>query len=422
MYEPGSLITHESIDRGVVNEYGSRLLQITSGPTICTNIYSEICYAHASSRYIVYSRAAGRDCDTGGFWRYDFKTGENILFFSKGAVGKTVSSDQKYFWFAVWTQPDVLTVFRIDIETLEEKYYPVKCPHGWNPSGSNTPVTEDGRYMVLCGHPANEDRRFLVRLDMAVGVAEIIADCYGPELCNPHMLIDPSGSGDVLLQINRGVRRDQNGSMITRFEPYGPRMDIVNVYDKSVRQTKAGYPYTPTLGGHSCWIGKTGSFVSNGFVVDLEQYAQGGVISAIGYYADMERGEAKPDIVPNYYPAHLEMTQKTGSLCILDRIKNEPRLLGQGYYCGHPNSSRDGRFFCADVLGRDVLIIGSFKTGCSMELLCNIASMGGAMNTQVTPYFTPDNQWIIHTSDCTGIAQVCAVSVPGTLLEQLDKI
>ena len=413
-------VTKEALYRGVNPDNGVGMLQVTSGNAQCTCIYSEISYGDAAGRYFIYRKQGSPVCPeiAGEFWRFDFERMENVFVAApESCFGTTVPPDQTKFVYSAWEDEHTAAVHIINIESLDEEVRFVKAEKSQGLSCANA-VTEDYRYVVSHARPT-KTRRCLCVFDTAEGTSELIGD-YGADFCNPHIVLDPSGSGDVLLQINRNATFHPDGSPDKLFLPEGPRHDIYNIYDKTFRPTRAGYPYTCALGGHSSWLGRTGRYVTNGFVVDLEELAKGGVISAMGFFPDMERREQNPDIIANYYPAHLEMTKKTGSLFVLDRIEDEPKVYGQGFYCGHPNASRDGRYFVADVLGEHLLVIGSFKTGNTEILTRAGGSMGGAMCTQPVPWFMPGNRHVIFTSDDTGLAQVCALEIPPELFGRLD--
>ena len=418
----GRIVTREAIDYGLHNpDNGVTLLQVTSGTAQCTAIYSEISYGDVSGRYFIYRKGRSPISEGGahGFWRFDLEAMENTFVAEpEDLIGCTVPLDQTRFVYSRWEDERTVAVNFVDIATLKTETRLVKADRAWGLSTANA-VTEDGRYVAAHAKPSQR-RHCLCVLDTERGTSELIGE-YTAEFCNPHLVLDPSGSGDVLMQINRGSTLNRDGSVAILMSPEGPRHDIFNIHSGAFRRTRAGYPYTTVLGGHSSWLGRTGKYVTNGLVMDLEELAQGGVISAIGYYADMEKRESRADIVPNYYPAHLEMTRKVGSLFVLDRLEDVPRAYGQGYYCGHPNASRDGKYFCADVLGDHLLVIGSFRTGRTEVLIHGGASMGGSHNTQPVPWFMPGNRHIIFTSDDSGIAQVCAAGIPPELLKRLDE-
>jgi hypothetical protein len=155
-----------------------------------------------------------------------------------------------------------------------------------------------------------------------------------------------------------------------------------------VRELPLGWPHTGACGGHSSWAGATGQVVTN-----------------ISWATEAE-------------------TKAQGSLAVVDAAAGQVRVTGQGLCAVHVNASRDGRFFVADSWAegwRDPrLYVGSLRTG-RWEVLCEHGSSFGASQcTHPHAWFTPDNQWVVFNSDCSGTPQVHVAAVPEGLLEALD--
>jgi hypothetical protein len=98
------------------------------------------------------------------------------------------------------------------------------------------------------------------------------------------------------------------------------------------------------------------------------------------------------------------------------------RIVSKGYRVNHVGTSPCGRyFFVDDWQGASKLVIGSIKTGKNAVVCEAHTSMGKEQDTHGHPYASPDLKWLVFNSDRTGRPEIHVASVPGELVEGLEK-
>jgi hypothetical protein len=377
--------TREAIWRETYEPSGARVWQLTSAPAIHANIYMDVPYADAQSRYAMALKSA-TSYGSVDVWRLDLQAGDMVLAAADVFrwEGLTTSPDQRFFFCARRPAPELLEVRRIEIGTLDTTTFQLPC---------------SARLLGCCATcaPGNDllvmpaflgPHRFgLLRFDLASGTCAV---CHegGDELCNSNPLLDPGGTGWMLVQRNRGAQCDDEGRCLVSTGPEGATMDLVQVADGAERPLPVGLPHTGACGGHSSWLGATGAFVTN-----------------VSWASEDE-------------------TRARGSLAVVHAASGEVRLTGQGLCAVHVHAARDGRTFVADSWagnwGDKCLYLGSFHTGRSRALCEHGSSFGAPQYTHPHAWLTPDNRWVVFNSDRTGVPHVYAASVPDSLLAEIE--
>lgn len=388
MYPPGSILTRESIHRPADPDSGASIVQLTSSPAIHSSIYGEWPWMDGGSRYVLLLRAP---VSHGPFevWRADLQ--DHLLVFVCSDVqwllGAAVSPDQRYFFCMRAANPQGetqrwnqrgMTLVRTDIATLEQDE--IDMPDAPRPQ-SMLSVSPDGRTFIY-GHAFGPERFGIIEGDLVQRTWRLIHE--DPEICNPHPMIEPGAGTAYLIQHNRGCHFAPDGRCLHLVRPPGATLYLIDAQGNKT-QLPVGEPWTAPVQGHQCWIGMTGEIL----------------LTTSG-------------------PATEEFVQQ-GNLLAVRPGDEQARVAARGHLYCHPNASRDGRFFVADVRAEGTpLVVGSLRTGRNRVLCRTGASLSRPQYTHPHPYFSPDRRWVVYTSDATGVPHVYAARVPDGLLEELE--
>jgi Tol biopolymer transport system component len=374
------LSTPELIIREVYGPTGSQILQLTSSPAINSNIYGEVPYMDPTSRYIMFLRRF----DSVGpayLYRIDMERRLVTKVTEEGSAmrGFGVSPDQGAFWYIDQRTETAYDIVRTDFETLEQRRWSFEGGPRPRTMGSLTP---DERYFINSAYLG--DKRFaILRFDLQENRREVIWE-QGEDMCNAHPQLEPGQGRDLLIQHNRGAILDDYGRTILLVGEIGGTLFLIDIEGGNHRTLPVGKPHTPRIQGHETWIGKTGE-----------------ILLTVG--GDREQLSAE------------------GNLLAVRPGDEAARVVAKGAYFDHPNASRDGRFFVSDTSPDAQIIVGSIQTG-KWGVLCESgASLSVPQYTHPHPYLSPDNGWVIYSSDRTGVPQVYAAQVPEGFLEELER-
>ncbi len=377
----GTITIREAIGRGTDPDSGARIKQLTSAPIMSTSIYCEVPFMDASSRYVVFDRQ--RDSyGPAEYWRADLATNHitPICEGSRKFNGAVVSTDQRFFYCLRNVGASGFEVLRTDIVTLEQES---RAYDGLPIPDSMATVGPDHRFYIY-GAWLGGKMWGVVRLDLETGEHKVIDQ--GADLVNSHPQIEPGQGVDVMIQHNRGAI-SENGEITRLVGEEGATIYLIGLDGGPRRALPVGKPHTLPCMGHQAWIGSTGEIILT--------------------TCDGPRGQ---------------MIEQ-GNLLAVRPGDEHARVIAGGYVYGHPNASRDGRFFVSDTFEEGDIIVGSIGTG-RTRLLCRSGSSQSWLSPQWChphPYLSPDNRWVIFTSDATGIAQLYAAEVPDGFLEELDN-
>ncbi len=368
----------EFVPRETDPRSGSQVIQLTSGSKIGCNLYCEVRYMDADSRYVMFTRG---ETPTGPFalWRADLQRrwSQPVAERVEGLRGAAVSPDQRFFCIAKRRPEQEPSVVRVEIATLEREVIVLKGAPRIRSLGSLGPDCRT--YIYGCRLAI---RRFgIVKADLEEGTWEVIHE--DPEICNSHPQIEPAQGEMYLIQHNRGCRFDGRGWMTALTGGPGATLYVIDP-EGNKSELPVGEPHTLRVQGHQCWAGDTGE-----------------VLLTISAPADYAR--------------------KRGNLLAVRPGEQAARVVSGGWTYCHPNCSRDGRFFVSDTRepGHPI-VVGSMRTGRSRLLCDSRASIGRPQYTHPHPYFSPDCRWVIFNSDRDGIPRPYAASVPDGLLDELD--
>jgi hypothetical protein len=367
--------TAEAIGRGVDNNVGAALWQITSAAQISHNCYCEERYTSADGRYLVFARHAPWQ-EGAQLWIHETGTAL-VAKLCDGVQGFLTSNiHSNLLFFATQNAAGHRVLVRVNLSTLEqdEVLDLSPCPRARNSSATASP---DGRFLVSNGYLA--DNRFgLFRVDLQRGTWEIFHE--REEICNPHLQFEPSRGEEILVQWNRGSRVDAEQNVLCWGDAEGITLYAINRDGGDFRPLPVGRPYTGAITGHECWIGDSGEVL-------LTTHAECGEEIHI----------ARPGA-------------------------EKSRLLWSGLAFDHLSVSADGQYFVTDDMNNARLYLGNLKTG-RMLPLCESGASFGTMPQHTHPhaYLTPDNKRVIFNSDRTGICQVWCADVPAGVLAALAE-
>lgn len=378
MLEPGSVTAVESIPRGRAPESGAAIRQLTSTPAIHEDIYGEVPYMDPTGRWLMLTRKTTSHGPQ-EIWRCDLERGwltpvcDNV----PSIVGMAVSPDQRFFYCIRDLAEGEFELLVTDIASLEQHRHTYQGPPQPVAMGS---VSPDLRTYITATEFSPTDHA-ICRYDLETGTRRVIHEWA--DIINAHPQLEPGHGQDVMVQHNRGAQFDEQGRCLALVGPEGATLYLIDIDGGNRRELPVGLPYTARCQGHQCWVGMTGDIL-----LTVE-----GTAEALA----------------------------EGNLLVLTPGDDAARPVAAGHYYGHPNASRDGRFFVSDTFGDALIVVGSLKTGRTKVLCASGSSFGAPQYTHPHPYFSPGNQWVIYNSDATGVPHVYAARVPEGLLEALEE-
>ena len=361
---------------------GSTIYQVSEDSLVKSNIYCELPYCSADSRYFVYERTnpATEDNQT-EFVRCELGTWEmHVAGRGVGGIRGTAITHSGLFYFLRAAGEKAQELVKLNLGTgASEVVYTFS--NGLRLRSLGT-VSPDGRFYAYGVAVDPTFREFGIEVvDLEKGTRDIIDT--DPYILNPHPQFEPSEGKKLMVQHNRGGQLDEHGNLIRLVGEEGGTLYLVDAASGKRTTLQVGTPYTTPVTGHESWIGDTQEILLT--VRASEDYAP-------------ERGN------------------------LLGVRSNEPaRVVSKGYRYSHVGTSPCGRFFSCDDGATGDVIIGSIRTGKYAVVCHSESSFGRAQNTHPHPYLTPDLKWVIFNSDRSGPPQVHAATVPEGMIEKLDR-
>jgi hypothetical protein len=358
---------------------GSTVYQVTEDSLSKSNIYCEIPYCSADSRYFVYSRVnpeGGRNrteyaiCELG---TWETHTG------GQGAGGVAITHSG-VFYFLRYADAEAMELVRLNLATGGSEVV-FTFRDAVRPRSLAT-VSPDGRFYAYGVTTDDKFREFGIELvDLNTGTRAVID--RDPYILNPHPKFEPSEGKQIMIQHNRGGKIDENGKRIRLVGEEGATLYLLDVAGGKRTTLQVGKPYTTPCTGHESWIGDTKEILLS--------------VSASGDYA----------------------ADKGNLLGV--RAGQPARVVSSGHRYSHVGTSVCGKFFSCDDGATGDVVIGSIKTGKNAVVCHSESSFGRAQNTHPHPYLTPDLKWVIFNSDRSGEPQIHAATVPDGMIEELEK-
>lgn len=371
-------------DRGAIHvecqSTGADIWQVTTEEFSQSNIYCEIPYCSADSRYFVYSRSnpklEGNRTELMvvelGTWR------KHRLDTALGIRGCAISHDG-IFYYLKRADDEQVDLMRADLASGAIK--PVYRLHDDVQIRSLGTVSADGRYYAGGTKVDPGWTMFdILLVDLRQGNQKILD--RDPFILNPHPQFEPGAGRQLMIQHNRGGRYSANGQRQRLVGPEGATLYLLSVPEGQRTPLQVGTPYTTPCTGHEAWIGNTQEIL-------LSVSAREAFAAQHGNLLGVRAGQ----------PA---------------------RVVAKGYRFNHIGVSRCGRLFSGDDWqGNYPLVIGSTRTGRTAVVCESKTSPGRAQNTHPHPYLTPDLKWLIFNSNRAGFPHVYAARVPPSMVQRL---
>jgi len=360
---------------------GVEIWQVTTEEFSQSDIYCEVPYCDAGSRYFLYQRRnpklSGNRTELMvvelGTWkqhRLDVAYSMTGLAISPGGV----------LYYRKRGKGKAFDLFRADLA----KGGPEKVYHQADGSRNRSlgTVSTDGRYYATGTRPGKGWDQFgILLIDLKAGTEAVID--RDPFILNAHPQFDPAAH-QLMIQHNRGGRFSPDGKRERLVGPEGATLYVLSVPAGKRTTLRVGKPFTTSCTGHEAWIGRTGEMLLS--------------VSARGDYAP-----------------------EKGNLLGV-RPGKAPRVVARGYRYNHVGATRCGRLFCCDDWqGTFKVVIGSTRTGRTAVVCESKTRPGRSQNTHPHAYLTPDLKWVIFNSNRSGFAHVYAASVPDGMIRELLK-
>lgn len=361
-------------------ETGAHIWRVTTIERRQSNIYCEVPYCSADSRYFVYKRSNSRNKQNTtefvvveiGTWK------QHVLDSAAGSQGCAVSPDGQ-FYYCKNVNRNEMDLMRVDL--AEGTPVPVHRLVGGPWTWSLGTVSSDHHYYLRGKRLDDEYRMFgILLVDLRTGQETIID--RDPYTFNAHPQFDPGDGSRVMIQHNRGGGFDRNGRNYRSTGPEGATLYLVSVPEGKRTELPVGKPYTTPCTGHQAWAGTRGEMILT--------------VSA--------KGDHAPD---------------KGNLLGV-RATGPARVVAKGYKFMHVGVSRCGRIFsCDDWQAPHKILIGSVATGKTAVVCASKTNVGRKQESHPHPYLTPDLKWVIFNSTRTGSPHVYAARVPEGMVEDV---
>jgi len=359
---------------------GTEIRQVTTEPVAQSNIYGEVPYCSADSRYFVYARTnpkrAGNRTE---FMVVELGTWKQHLLDVATSLSGCAISPGGVFYYVKRADSGQSDLMRADLsQGKPEQVY--RFPPDLKVRSLGT-VSADGRYYAGGIVVDPQWTMFGVALvDLEKGTWSILD--RDPFILNPHPQFEPGEGRQLLIQHNRGGKHSPDGKLTRLVGPEGATLYLLSVPGGKRTTLQVGTPFTTPCTGHEAWIGSTGEVLLS--------------VSPDGDFA----------------------AQKGNLLGV--RAGRPAGVVGRGYRFNHLGVSRCGRMYSADDWQAPFkLVIGSTKTGHSAVLCESKTSPTSDQSTHPHPYLTPDLKWLIFNSNRNGFPHIYAARVPEGLVESL---
>jgi Tol biopolymer transport system component len=258
-------------------------------------------------------------------------------------------------------------------------------------------VSPDGRRLVN-ERALDDGRHEVFVLDLETGREQSIA--AGEDYCNPHPRFDRRQGEWVLVQRNRGFRRDPvTGLVETTDRTLGTTLELCKADGSERHILPIARPIVPQgVSGHESWLKDRHAFIYSTSPLD-PPYDDG---RRTGNLLRYRIGDEKPTV-----------------------IAHAPDI-----YFGHVSASACGRYWCCDGWpwahdGTDAcrvaprVYVGNIETG-NFAAVCEVGGVWPRYeNGHAHPYLSADNRHVVFTSSRAGFPQVFKATLAEGWLERL---
>ena len=359
---------------------GVEVWQVTTEDFPQSNIYGEVPYCSADSRWLVYART-NRKLPTNRteFMVVELGTWKQHRLDTAASLSGCAISPGGVFYYVKRADDGELDLLRADLaQGRPERVYRFRNRLQIRSLGT---VTSDGRYYAGGVVTDPEWKMFGVALvDLTKGEQAIID--RDPFILNPHPQFEPRDGRQLLIQHNRGGAFSPDGKLERLVGPEGATLYLLSVPEGKRTTLRVGTPFTTPCTGHEAWIGPTQEVLLS--------------VAASGNFA--------PD---------------QGNLLAI-RAGGDPRVVARAYRFNHIGASRCGKLFSADDWqGAYKLVIGSTAGGKWAEVCESKTKPTRDQSSHPHPYLPPDLKWLIFNSTRSGPAHLYAARLPEALVAGL---
>ena len=354
---------------------GVEIHQVTIARLPHSNIYCEVPYCSADSRYFVYQQACRRSANPIEFMVVELGTWkEHRLDEAATRSGCAITPDGTFYYLK--REGSELALMRANLSQGKPEAIYRRKDTPWVRSLGT--VTSDGRYFAGGVRIEGPEQMFgVMLLDLRTGQETIID--RDPYILNSHPQFDPGQGRWLMIQHNRGGKVAPDGTIERLTGPEGATLYNLSVPDGKRTELKVGLPHTTRCTGHEAWIGPTGEMLLS--------------------------VSPKDDFTP----------EKGNLLAITPG--GSPRVVTPGYAFNHVGATRCGRLYSGDDSRGDFnVVVGSPKTGRSVVVCASKTSPTKDQSTHAHPYLTPDLKWVIFNSNRAGWPQVYAARIPEEII------
>jgi len=366
---------------------GAEIEQLTSEPVTSTNIYCEQRYTSADGTRIAIARHPfGQPYE---LWVCDLVSLRLCRIGPGSIMGTNAPRNALYYATSRETDGVLMRLNMMDFTAKEI------CRMGDIPHGRGGAISPDERWLVGGPIPVRDNVYSLCRFDLTTGKSATL--CEIEDMSNPHVQFEPGAGHHLMVQINRGGRRDPVRGMRQTSGIMGSTLCVVETETGKIHPLPVGRPHTPRISGHECWIGHTGQMLFS-----AAQYkVTAGSFVTLG----------EPPTEERHLPAAAVYSVALGD--------KQPRVVASDILYNHLAASDDGRFFIAEDHPTARIYVGSIATGKTLPLCDSHTRQGACQYSHAHAYMTPDNKHVIYNSIATGCAQVYTARVPDGFLDRL---
>lgn len=368
---------------------GAEVEQLTSEPVTSTNIYPEQRFTSADGKRIALARYPFSlppevwVCDLGNF---------RLVRVAHGIpISGNPERDAVYFTAGPADDAKLMKVHLHDLTVTELFRFR-------GPAPTNMAVAPDERCVIFGPFDEGDGMYRLDRADLRTGAR--VEFCRIQDMFNPHLQFNPDDGRQVVVQINRGGKRNLAKNESRLVGPLGATFSLLDADTGHVTPLPIGRPHTLGISGHECWVGKTGAllFTAGRFKVSTSAF--------------VTLRDATPEDAGK--PPTAIYAVRPGDA--------QARVVADDLLYNHIAASDDGRFFIADDHATGIIHVGSIATGKHLPLCHSHTRQGTCQYSHVHAYMTPDLNYVIFNSIVTGVAQVYAARVPEGFLQQVEAL
>lgn len=353
-------------------------IRLTTLPFGNAHIYPEAPVSTPDGQRFIFARHHP-PCGFRTFWIADLTTlAIRQVTDEPGATPPAIASDGSAIYYFVGN-----TLWRMTPETfMREPIHQVA--ESFTLAAWTSTVSHCGTRLALAWMGDTEGGVLVI--DLATGKSRSV---YAREdIRNAHTQYCRGPGNLLLIQVNDGMERDNDGNLLRFTGDLGGHLEVINDDGSNVRKIGIGRTPHDRIQGHQCWLGTEHTVISTAHWREkvTDPWRQNRIVTA---------------------------TTEDGSRRVICEGDDEAFT--------HVHTTLDGRFWVSDCNRTACIYVGSVSTG-RFKLFCNSgASFGAHQTTHPHPFFLGDGKGIGWNSDLTGVTQVYVARIPDGFLDDLES-